>query len=59
MKPQQAIAYGAFLAALAVALGAFAAHGLKERIPSADLATFETGVRYHFYHSLALLLLGE
>jgi uncharacterized membrane protein YgdD (TMEM256/DUF423 family) len=43
---------------LAVALGAFAAHGLRN-IVSADLInTFQTGVQYHMYHSLALFGLG-
>jgi len=40
---------------LAVGLGAFAAHGLRDRLVAADLlATFQTGVQYHMYHSLAL-----
>ncbi len=41
--------------ALSVALGAFAAHGLKKVLPPASLLTFETGVRYQFYHTFALL----
>lgn len=45
---------GALNAFLAVALGAFAAHGLAARVPSEDLAIFETGARYHMYHALAL-----
>jgi uncharacterized membrane protein YgdD (TMEM256/DUF423 family) len=49
---------GALLAGLAVGLGAFGAHGLKDRIPETRLATFETGVKYHFYHALALFLVG-
>ena len=48
-------ALGALAAFIAVALGAFAAHGLKSRLEPAMLATFETGVRYHMYHALALL----
>lgn len=40
---------------LAVALGAFGAHGLSGRLSAADLATFETAVRYQFYHALALI----
>jgi uncharacterized membrane protein YgdD (TMEM256/DUF423 family) len=39
---------------LSVALGAFAAHGLKEKLDAGALAGFETGVRYHVYHALAL-----
>jgi uncharacterized membrane protein YgdD (TMEM256/DUF423 family) len=49
---------GSVSAFLAVALGAFAAHGLKSRLEPAMLATFETGVRYHIYHALALLAVG-
>jgi uncharacterized membrane protein YgdD (TMEM256/DUF423 family) len=46
---------GALSGALAVALGAFAAHGLRSRTGADALATFETGARYHMYHALALL----
>ncbi len=46
---------GSLLAFLAVALGAFAAHSLKARLPADMLNIFETGVRYHMYHALALL----
>ena len=46
------------LLALAVVLGAFGAHGLKQIVPPDSVSTFETGVRYHFYHSFALLVTG-
>jgi uncharacterized membrane protein YgdD (TMEM256/DUF423 family) len=46
------------LAALAVILGAFGAHSLKLIVPPESVSTFETGVRYHFYHSFALLATG-
>ena len=46
---------GSLLAFLAVALGAFAAHSLKARLSGDMLTIFETGVRYHMYHALALL----
>jgi len=46
---------GSLLAFLAVALGAFAAHSLKARLSPDMLTIFETGVRYHMYHALALL----
>jgi len=52
------IIIGSALAALAVAIGAFGAHGLKSRVSADDLIIFETGVRYQIYHSLALILLG-
>lgn len=51
------ISLGAICAGLAVALGAFAAHGLKSKLSEAMLAVFQTGVQYQFYHSLALLIL--
>lgn len=40
---------------LAVALGAFGAHGLKQRLSADMMAVYETAVQYHFYHTLALL----
>jgi uncharacterized membrane protein YgdD (TMEM256/DUF423 family) len=40
--------------ALAVAAGAFAAHGLSGRLGAQALAMFETGARYHMYHALAI-----
>jgi len=51
-------AAGAGAAFLAVALGAFAAHGLRGRLTPDLLEIFETGVRYHMYHALALLAVG-
>ena len=44
---------------LAVALGAFGAHGLKERLAPDMMAVFQTAVQYHFYHALALLLVAS
>ena len=52
------IAVGAVLGFLAVALGAFGAHGLKSRISADLLVTFETGAKYQMYHALALVLVG-
>lgn len=49
---------GAILAFLAVALGAFAAHGLESHYGADELHTFEVGVRYQMYHALAILVLG-
>lgn len=46
---------GSFSAGLAVALGAFGAHGLRARLSPDLLAVYETGVRYQMYHALALL----
>lgn len=50
-----AVIAGAILAGLAVILGAFGAHALKEVLTASELQTFETGVRYQVYHSFALL----
>lgn len=44
----------ALLGALAVAIGAFGAHGLKSMAGPEQLETFSTGVRYHFYHVFAI-----
>ncbi|MDK2970603.1 MAG: hypothetical protein PWP23_358 [Candidatus Sumerlaeota bacterium] len=49
---------GAVSGFLAVALGAFGAHGLKRILDTDLLVIFETGVRYHFHHTLALLAVG-
>lgn len=49
---------GSILGALSVALGAFGAHSLKKIVPPEAVTTFETGVRYQFYHTFALLLIA-
>ena len=49
---------GALLLAVATGLGAWAAHGLERLIEPAAVATFRTGVEYHFYHALGLLGIG-
>ena len=49
---------GCASALMAVALGAFGAHGLRARIVPDMLLTFEIGVRYQMYHALALLAVG-
>ena len=50
--------WAALLGALAVGLGAFGAHGLKQFVTVETIGTFETGVRYQFYHVFALLAVG-
>ncbi|AGI22225.1 DUF423 domain-containing protein [Pseudomonas sp. MT3] len=45
----------AFFGFTGVALGAFAAHGLKNRLTPEYLAVFQTGVHYQMLHALALL----
>lgn len=44
--------------AICVALGAMGAHALKEKLPAENLITYETAVKYHFYHTLALVLVA-
>ncbi len=55
---RQAMTAGALLAGLAVVLGAFCANALKAVLAHDQLLVFETGVRYQFYHSFALLITG-
>ncbi len=49
---------GSVLGGLSVALGAFAAHGLRDRVDAAMLANFETGARYQMYHAFALFVVA-
>lgn len=44
--------------ALAIALGAFGAHGLKEIVSERMLANYETGVRYQMYCALAIMVIA-
>src|SRR6476660_5878469 len=48
----------AVLGMLSVALGAFAAHSLRDSVSERAVATFETAVRYQMYHVFALLAVG-
>ena len=50
------VALGAVLAGVAVVTGAFGAHILKPRLSEHMMEVFETGVLYHMFHSLALIL---
>ena len=50
---------GIFFGILAVVLGAFGAHGLKNLVSLGEIETFETGVTYQMYHALLLLILGS
>ena len=49
---------GALYGLMSVALGSFAAHGLRPMVPADMLATFGTAARYQMYHSIALLITG-
>jgi len=52
------IALGALLALLAVAIGAFGAHALKPLLTPEAKIWYQTGVTYHMFHALGLILIG-
>jgi uncharacterized membrane protein YgdD (TMEM256/DUF423 family) len=52
------ITAGALFGMVAIILGAFGAHALKNLLPAEQLVTFETGVRYQMYHALFLIFIG-
>ena len=52
------ISVGAINMAVAVACGAFAAHWLKPRLSAEQMAWWQTGTQYFFYHALGLLIVG-
>ncbi len=52
------LALGCINAMLVVLIGAFGAHGLKARLTVENMAVFQTGVQYHLYHAVGLILLG-
>jgi uncharacterized membrane protein YgdD (TMEM256/DUF423 family) len=52
------IRIAAMVGALAVAIGAFGAHGLKPLLNEYQISIFEKGVQYQFYHAFALLAVG-
>lgn len=49
---------GSLVLASAVIIGAFGAHALKARLAPDMLQIYQTGVEYHFYHGLGILLIG-
>lgn len=55
---KRSLVLGSLLLALAVLIGAFGAHGLKSFVDADKLVTFETGVRYHFFHAFGLMIVG-
>lgn len=58
MKPNVGaqIGIGAVLAGLAVVLGAFGAHGLRDRLGEGGIALWQTGAHYHLVHALAIIV---
>lgn len=53
-KIKQFLAISSFMMALAIALGAFGAHGLKAMLSEHMLTIYKTGIEYHFYNTLGL-----
>ncbi|MBO9596882.1 MAG: DUF423 domain-containing protein [Cohnella sp.] len=49
---------GALAAMLSVALGAFGAHALKDELSSDMMDVYQTGVQYHMFHAIGILLVG-
>lgn len=47
-----------FLGLIAIVLGAFGAHALKDILSTSELSSFETGVRYQMYHAIVLLFVN-
>lgn len=58
MNSRTMVLTAAVLGLVGVALGAFGAHALQERLAEGDLAIFETAVRYQLVHAVALLALA-
>jgi len=52
------LSLGALFGGIAVALGAFGAHGLKKIVSTDVVSVFQTGVQYQMYHTLALLVIA-
>lgn len=59
MTAKTILILGGILGVLSVGIGAFGAHGLEATLTAnARMDTFETAVKYQFYHTFALILLG-
>jgi uncharacterized membrane protein YgdD (TMEM256/DUF423 family) len=49
---------GALMALVGVAVGAFGAHGLRPLLSEQMLNVFETGIRYHLFHAMGMMVVG-
>ena len=58
MSTENSIKIAILFCLSAVILGAFGAHALKEVLSESQLSSFQTGVRYQFFHGLAILILS-
>jgi uncharacterized membrane protein YgdD (TMEM256/DUF423 family) len=55
---KKSLLFGSIFLVFAVCIGAFGAHGLKDIVIGKYAETFKTGVTYHYYHALGLIILG-
>ena len=51
-------AIGAFFLAMAVMIGAFGAHALRDHLDDYSKGVYQTGVMYHFFHAIGLLIVS-
>lgn len=58
MMKELVLIFASLYGALAVVFGAFGAHLLKKKFTAEQSASFETGVKYQFYHAIVLLIVG-
>ncbi len=58
MTARTLLTLAGIFAALAVLLGAFGAHGLKEKLTPEMLLVYQTAVQYHMWHALGLAVIG-
>lgn len=58
MNPKSLLITGSILMALAVAFGAFGAHIVQDMLSPDRFQVYQTGVEYHFYHAIGVLILG-
>ena len=58
MWPKIFLAVGGLYGLLGVALGAFGAHGLRDRLEASQLSSWQTAVQYQLIHAVALIVVG-
>lgn len=58
MNPKSILVTGSIFMAFAVAFGAFGAHIVQDMLTADRFAVYQTGVEYHFYHAIGLLIIG-
>ena len=58
MWPKIFLAVGGLYGLLGVALGAFGAHGLRDRLEASQLSSWQTAVQYQLIHAIALIVVG-